>query len=461
MKTTKKLLALITAIVVCMAMAIPVMAASIEVKDVLDGETYTAYKILNYTSSGTGSERAVSYYLTADEYTAIGSVLEAAGFAFTQSADGSQYYVNNAKDLDPSAAAAYLGEHAADLGNALGKFTVEGSGGSASFTDLPTGYYFVTSTAGSLCALHEDSDIATVVEKNTVPTVDKKEKISGNDYLDGPVDANIGDTVQYEIVITDGTGTNNAITLTDTMSAGLDYTAGSIKINGTEVADDAITENWTVTVSGRVITIVFKAAYVASVAENETITVTYDATINKDAVVDSADGNSNTAKIEYSEQEDEDIVYVETYDFKLFKTDGTQFLDGAGFKLYDAATGGNQITLGKDNTGYYVDAASDEEIMVDSANGVNIRGLAPGTYYVEETTVPDGYNKLAAREAVTITTGATAAVEITVVNNAGAVLPTTGGIGTTIFYIVGGILVVGAIVVLVTRRRMSAEKEER
>ena len=139
----------------------------------------------------------------------------------------------------------------------------------------------------------------------------------------------------------------------------------------------------------------------------------------------------------------------------LKKTDGTNFLNGAGFKLYDAATDGNMITVNKDNKGYYVDANADEEIMVDNANGVNVRGLEPGTYYLEETTVPDGYNKLSAREEVTITTGATETVEITVINNAGAQLPSTGGIGTTIFYVVGGVLVLAAVVLLVTKKRMS------
>ena len=458
MKNVKRMMAFVVAMIMVAAMGATAFAGTISVTNVLEGETYTAYKILNYKDDGDqGNERAVSYYLTAAEYSSIGSVLEAAGFAFTGSSDGTQYSVTNAADIDVAAAAAYLGSHTADLGNALGKFTATGQSGEATFTDLPTGYYFVTSSAGTLCALHEDDDIETAVEKNTVPTVNKKEKTSGVDYVDGPVDANIGDTVHYEIVVTDGTGTNAAITLTDTMTAGLDYTAGSLKINGTAVVDDADTDNWKVTVSGRVITIVFKAAYVASVGSGESITVTYDATINANAVVDSATGNENKAELDYSQQHSEDKVYVETYDFQLKKTDGTKFLNGAGFKLYDASTGGNQIKLGKDNTGYYVDASADEEIIVDSQNGVNVRGLAPGTYYLEETTVPDGYNILAGREEVTITTGATAAVEVTVVNHAGTELPSTGGIGTTIFYIVGAILVVIAGVLLVTRRRMRDE----
>lgn len=446
----KKLISLILALVMVFALATTAFAATIAVQDVLAGETYTAYKILNYTHSGD----AYSYYLTAEQYDSIGDVLEDAGFAFTASSDGTQYTVNNAKSFDAAAAAEALG--GADLGDALGKFEATGADGEAVFDGLTPGYYFVTSTAGSLCALHSDEEIAEVVEKNTVPTIDKTQKTGEGTFTDDAIDANIGDTVNYKIVITDGTGTNNAITMTDTMSAGLTYTAGSLKINGATVADDADTANWKVTVSGQIITIVFKEAYVTGLKEGGTITVTYDATLNASAAVDSANGNENKVKLAYSEQEAEDVkVYVQTYDFLLKKTDGTNFLDGAGFRLYDAATGGNEIKLAKDNTGYYVDAQGDVEIEVDKAEGVNIRGLTSGTYYLEETTVPAGYNKLAERQEVTIETGATAAVEVTVVNSAGSVLPSTGGIGTTLFYVIGGLLMTGAVVLLVTKKRMA------
>ncbi len=460
----KKVFALVLALAMILAAA-TAFAGTIALKDVIEGETYTAYKILNYTEGDPDANgvKPVSYYLTAEQYTAIGSVLEAAGFAFTASADGTQYTLSNAnaivdEEVDLAAIAAYLGEHTDDLGNAIAKATATGnSSGEASFTSLDAGYYFVTSSAGSLCALHSDQDIVKAVEKNTVPTVDKKEKTTGDEFVDGPVDAGIGDTVHYQIVVTDGTGTNKAITLTDTMSAGLDYTAGSLKINDTAVADDADTDNWKVTVTGRTITIELKAAYVATFDTEEKITITFDATLNKDAVVDDEDANSNKVVLEYSEQSTEDEVFVETYDFQLKKTDGSNFLDGAEFKLYDALTGGNEIPMAKDATGYYVDTenATGVNIVVDTADGVNVRSLAPGKYYLEEVKEPEGYNKLGARHELEITTGATSPVEVTVVNHAGTELPSTGGIGTTIFYVVGGLLVIGAAVILIARRKVS------
>lgn len=451
----KKIISLILALVMVMGLATTAFAASIDVQNVLDGETYTAYKILNYTHNDDNDD-AYSYYLTATEYASIGSTLESAGFKFDASSDGTEYFVTNAEGFDAGAAAEYLAENVEDLGSAIATATATGANGTATFENLPTGYYFVTSTTGSLCALHSDEDIATAVEKNTVPSVDKTQTL-GTTYADADIDANIGDTVHYKIVITDGTGTDKTITMTDTMTAGITYTADSLKINGTAVADDADTANWKVTVSGQTITIVFAADYVGSLDANSTITVTYDATVNSAAVVDNATGNENEVKIEYSEQEDSDEVYVATYDFQLYKTDGSAYLPGAGFKLYDAD--GNQIKVSEDNTGYYVNPNATEEdnkeIMVDSANGVNVRGLAHGTYYLEETTVPAGYNKLAERQAVIIQTGATSAVVAKVVNNAGSVLPTTGGIGTTLFYVIGGLLMTGAVVLLVTKKRMA------
>ena len=454
MKKLSKVLVLVLSAIMVLAMSASVFAADITVTNVKKGETYTAYKILEYKSNS--GNTAYSYYLETSnsKSAALKAILETAGFEFTTSADGTQYVLNETS-MDANTIVANLKTAGLTEDNVLAYATATAtSDGQAVFSGLAPGYWFVTSSMGSLCSLASYDDEALIVEKNTVPTVDKKEKTSGDDYVNGPVDAGIGDTVHYQIVVTDGTGTDQAITLTDTMSDGLDYTAGSLAINGTAVADDANTDNWKVTVSGRTITIVLKAAYVKTLDTGATVTVTYDATINENAVVDSADDNENKVVLTYSQQSSEDKVYVETYDFQLYKTDGTSFLDGAGFKLYDAATNGNQIKVNKDSTGYYVNTSVDKEIMVDSANGVNVRGLAPGTYYLEETTVPDGYNKLDARVAVTITTGATAPVEITVENEAGAVLPSTGGIGTTIFYILGSALVIGCGIVLISRKRM-------
>lgn len=459
MKLARKLVTLAIVLAMVMAFMVPTaMAASINVENVVNGETYTAYKILNYTANA--DKTAYSYYLTADQYTDIGNVLEAASLAFTPSADGTQYYVNNAKTVDVSAVAAYLAEHAAELGEALGKYTATGANGEATFTNLDIGYYFVTSTTGSLCALHSETDIANAVEKNTVPSVEKMQSVAvDGTYSKESVELNMGDTVYYQIEVTNGKGTNKDIRLTDTLSAGLTLNLDSItaEVNGTAVDAD----NYDVNVTTQGFTLKLKDTYVATLDEGAKVIIKYSAVVNEKAAIDDVDANSNTVKIEYSKQSSTTLpIYVATYDFLVKKTDGTNFLDGAEFKLYTAATGGTQIKLSKDAdenaTGYYVDVngSADTTIDINSAAGVNVRGLKPGTYYLEEVVVPAGYNKLAARVAVTITSGATAAATITVENQAGAVLPSTGGIGTTIFYVLGGVLFLGALVILFTNKRM-------
>ena len=446
----KKLLAYVLAMMM-LFMVGTAFAAEIALENVLDGETYTAYKILNYSQSGT----AISYYLDADDYTSFGSVLEAAGFAFTASSDGAQYYVNNSESFDAAAAAAYLSDHCADLGDALGKVSTIGADGSASFTNLDKGYYFVTSSAGTLCALHSDDEIAKAVEKNTVPEEDKKQSAEeGTGYTDDTLDFNIGDTVYYQVEIKDGKGTASAITLQDTMTAGLTYQNNAKVFAG----DNEITpggNTFTLTNASDGFTIVFAAAYVAGLNENEIITVKYSAVINSDAIIDS-DANTNTVEMTYSEQSQTDVVKIETYDFTLEKVDESNAaLSGAKFNLFKEETGGAALIFKKDDTGYYLSTAEGAEAAIDAGDGsgVNIRGLAPGTYWLEETVVPDGYNKLAERVKVTIVSGAEAPAKVKVENKAGTELPSTGGMGTTIFYVIGGLLIIGAAVVLVARRK--------
>ncbi len=255
---------------------------------------------------------------------------------------------------------------------------------------------------------------------------------------------------------------------------------------------------------------------VISVTKDSTIVVTYTAKLNTNAT--SVENNDVYLEYTNSPYDDgtgtttNDKTYVVTFTLNVDKTDGTSALEGAGFTLYKA----EQVTVdaasfAPDSTTYYIisngkwiqvaaDATYDlnETYYVYNAVGDEktggssfaFSGLATGYYKLVETTTPSGYNTADdlyfTLEAVTVEdstdssgvrvdsitvkdaagnvisgTGATFTVSVTgkslnttVVNNAGSSLPSTGGIGTTLFYIIGGILVVGAAVVLVTRRRM-------
>ena len=159
--------------------------------------------------------------------------------------------------------------------------------------------------------------------------------------------------------------------------------------------------------------------------------------------------------------------------FKYTKTGETETaLAGAKFTLSKNADGSNPIALVSKGNNVYRVAKTGEtgtvtEITTDDTGKFTIKGLDADTYYLTETAAPAGYNKLAGPVTIVIgengvvngTTEASQGVdEVKVLNQSGTELPSTGGIGTTIFYVVGGILVVGAVVLLVTKKRMNSEK---
>ena len=454
MKKMKKMIALVLSMVMVLAMSsLTAFAASdggtITLNDAVIGEGYQLYKVFNATTNGDGIAYSSAWMTDSNDYFEVDSV-------------GNITITAAGKDVtDPTKLSS---EAITWLKGQISSFTAIGTVQTAtsdivSWTGLEPGYYYISTTTGSFVTISSAKPNATVNEKNTVPSMDKKQKATeADEYLDDQLDLNIGDTVYYQVVITNGKGTDKDIVLTDTMNSGLTLDTSSIKImkdnsevnTAQYVLDTAPTTNDTWTFK-----LTLLSDYVKTLSENDTVIVTYTATINPGAVIRA--NNTNTAVLSYSNQTMTDAVVVKTYDFQLKKTDGTNYLAGAGFKLYDALTNGNEIKVTEDDTGYYVDANGTAEIQVDNENGVNVRGLEPGDYYLEETTTPAGYNKLLNRKKLTITKDATDIVQVEVVNNKGVELPETGGMGTTIFYVVGGILVACAVILLVTKRRMNTK----
>lgn len=451
MKHLKKLIAAALTMFVALAMAVPALAAdtgTITVSNPVEGETYTLYKVFDATvadgrvDGGNGISYKSNWLTESNDY-------------FEVDSKGNITITDAGKGADGTLST----EAIAWLKSQVSNFTQIGEpieAGTVQWTGLADGYYYVNTTTGSFVTVDSITPNANVQEKNTVPTIDKQQsEEDGTGYADTLLELNIGDIVYYSTTVTIGKGSDKEIVITDVMTAGLTFDQDSIAV--TDVDGPLDTSAYTVTgKTEQGFTLTLTEDYVKAHSEGS-VTITYEAAINENAVVDDAEGNDNTVTMTYSNQTSEDTVYVATYDFLLKKTDGTNYLPGAGFKLYDALTEGNLIKVNKDDTGYYLDAEADEEILVDNADGVNVRGLKPGTYYLEETTTPDGYNTLTARQPVVVTAGQTNAVEVEVVNNAGAELPSTGGMGTTILYIIGGILVVGGGIYLLTKKRMGKE----
>lgn len=182
------------------------------------------------------------------------------------------------------------------------------------------------------------------------------------------------------------------------------------------------------------------------------VKVEYTATVTK--VGADAAGIKNKATIKYNDTTVPTEVEVETYQITLKKVDDKKAaLDGAEFEIRRNAQDGDALELVDLGEGTYRIATTEDTTTtkVIKAGTAIIKGLdGADKYYLKETKAPDGYNILTVQKEVTMSN---ADQTIEVENQAGSVLPSTGGMGTTIFYAIGAILVIGAGVVLVSRRR--------
>lgn len=477
MKTIKKLMAALLAVALLCAMVVPAFAAdeattetgTVTVQNVVSGKTYKIYRILDIDTHDS-TYNSVVYKVnnnwkdfiksTGDAY--FTSIDDTTGVVVVKDGLTSENIAALAK-----AAKAWLVSHpiAAD-----GEQTAAAGNNSIQFTGKKLGYYLLSSSdwgtnnADAIFSLNSSSPNVTVQEKNGKPTIDKKIVENSNTVENNT--AGIGDYVQFKLTVNviDGKPTNYVIH--DKMSAGLTFvntnehpvgvTVGSRALNATEYSfNDSITDDCT-----------FELKINDDILQpNDVVTVTYWGQINSSAVINTG-SNTNDAKLTYgtSGESSWEQTTTKVFGFKVFKhagTDTEHLLPGAEFRLYktvDETTYYAKFDNGL-LTGWTTDAAAAGVTMTsNSDSALVLNGLDAGTYSLEETKAPDGYNKLTAPVTVTITedgkVNETANGTVYVSNNAGATLPSTGGMGTTLFYVIGGGLMVAAVVLLVTKKRM-------
>lgn len=479
MKTVKRALALLLALTMLLATgAVTVLAAgngSITIDNAVVGQTYTIYEILYLESyNATEGQEAYSYKAT-EKWT-----------AFINGADVKNVYVNIDEQgyvtwkADKNTAADYAAfaklaqKYAAD-NNISNQGSQKATSTTVTFTNLELGYYLVDSSLGTLCSLNTTKPDVTIKEKNAAPTTDKQVQENSTGDWGKTNDADIGDTVNFKTTINVIDGSPKDYVLHDTMSEGLTFDSASVKVS---VNDTVITSGYTLdTNPGDGCTFEIKFAD-GTLKPNDVVTVTYSAVLNDKAVI-ADEGNPNQTHLSYTDTngatKETKPSETRTYTWKIdvfkytMKNEKETPLADAEFVLYKEVNGEKQYAQAADGklTGWTNDKTA-ATIFKTPANGTfTISGLDSGVYYLEETTAPAGYNVL--KDPVKVVIGADGSVtygddnstaanpDVKILNNTGAELPSTGGVGTTIFYVLGGLLVVCAGVLLITKRRMNKE----
>lgn len=340
------------------------------------------------------------------------------------------------------------------------------------FSGLDLGYYLVDSSVGALCSLNTTNPTVEIQEKNGVPTVEKIIVDSNKDETDNY--ANIGDVIKYKTIITAQGGAQNYV-LHDTMDKGLTFN-DDVKVKKSGETEDLIqNQDYELITNPTDKTCTFEIKFIdtflKAINAETKIEVTYSATLNGDAKIYEA--NENTTYLTYgnNNKTTDRKTHTVSYEIKVLKYTKTTDnpLANATFSLYNAETAGMPYKLvQKTGTTDYRLAMTGQsgitEITTNDKGKFSIQGLKPGDYWLEETAAPKGYNKLTKRIKVHINEAGNYVIndentgspisQVEVENKSGTVLPSTGGAGTTMIYLVGAVLVLGSGVVLATKRRV-------
>ena len=484
MSKTRKLVSLLLAVAMVFAMTTALATqegtltgGSITINDAVPEQTYKAYQLL-YLESYNKDAGAYAYKANSAWETWLKTQTTYLSF-------DAQGYVTWVENADAAAFAKLAQVEAAKMtadATATAPAAAEGAKYSTvQFTGLKLGYYLVDTTLGTLCALDTTNPDVEMYEKNQAPTnVKTVEEDSTGNYGEKN-DADIGQTVNFKSTITAQAGAENYV-FYDTMSAGLTYTGVTgITLNDVAVDTNSYTVVTTGLTDGCTFEVRFMQAFCDTLKANDQIVIRYTATLNENAVIAGA-GNPNTSKVSYGDSSNtkttpDSQTKTYTWDVDVLKYangDETKVLKDAKFVLLNSAKSKVATIVSGKITGWVDIPAAGEGgsitwpentvLTTDAKGKIEIDGLDADTYYLREVEAPAGYNKLADDVSITIT-GATTneqneltytTVVAKVNNQSGTELPSTGGIGTTIFYVLGGVLAVGAVALLIAKRRTRA-----
>lgn len=521
MKKMKKIAASLLALVMVAAMMVPAMAESVTVKNSKpDEHTFRAYQIFTAEPStdADGNKDGglnINSVMWGSAVTNPGAFWDAIEPLLKADVEGNRpakpdpftaqavaRILNDNFDEEGGTDKVYAGNKA--LAQAIygvvsksPSTLVEGGDG----TPMSTGYYLVTDSTDGEETVAEymlwNVVSNTTIYPKTSTTIVKKEvldKFGDKQYKDAAIygDTTAGNEVEFKITVDLPSNLNKYpdsqpynLTLTDTMSKGLTYVEGSMAIKLVKGENEqAITA--APVVNGQVFTLAINGLQAYPTYASGIVEITYKAVFNAETET-GATGNKNTVELDVDGTKYTDDADVYTLEVIVNKKNAAnQPLSGAKFALLkaeDLPEGGIDAVWDKVNH-KLVDNADTSKFITLTENGETAvhttdKPLAAGTYYLIETAAPGGGYTPVDPMQVTITasvnpqtglsvtldnskfeTDGNKNVTTTVVNRIGTLLPQTGGMGTTLFYIGGAVLAIGAVVLLITKRRVGDADDE-
>ena len=497
MKHASKLTSLLLALVMVFALATTAFAqditvtggtGSITISNAAKGETYTIYKLFDATVNKDGSSIAytgkipesLKTYFTADDN------------GYISAAPAAKDGENMSEGLKAALKTWAAGETATS--------TATSDGSALNFKGLAYGYYVVTTTQGQqVISVDSTMPDVTIVDKNSSTPSDLKKTATGT-ATDKSV--SIGDTVTYTVSFKTsnyyGAGTEAKEIVFYTIEDTLPEFLTDVHVTSISVDNDSIHDQTGATPQFNNKKIVIKwydETNKKFLYDNgATVTITYTAVVTEKAAIDGA-GNTNDVTVTWATTEgnqpkpleSKETIYTYAIALKKVNNKGVA-LPGAIFEFPF------YVKSSPDTDGAYIYAGIDSaegltnKITTPENGVIVVKGVKSGSYVIKEDTAPAGYNKLTASVTVKATQTGKATTETTVyldedgnttetktektievkvdianiaatavvvVNKAGTELPSTGGMGTTVFYVLGTVLVMGAVVLLVTKKRMS------
>ena len=512
MKLMKRILAIVCTFVMIISMATGVNAVdntsaaaatqpkgSITLENAVVGDEYKVYKILTLESYV--KDKAYSYKRNGDGWDKF--INSTQGTQFFESNENGYVKLKSTADNDTAArkiAIYAIGFAQANRDTVTPTKTVRAEATSKTettkvvFNDLELGYYVVESTSGTACAITTTDPDATIKDKHDNPSVNKIIEHGGvvkdNHKMNS---VNLSETVYFETTINVKPGAKNYV-LHDTMDSNLENffvyevycnlpnsknqntslaTTGAENEKMVNVRPGAFnsekpTDGCTFELS---FTNLFYTTYRQQIDRGELtkIYVKYYATVGNKAPINTA--MKNTTYLTYGEnnlETDKSETETYTYGIPVFKYTGTNTpLADAKFILskVENATEADAIKFTSNGAFYrytidQTNGGGNTTLVSPTEGRFEIQGLEAGTYYLKETEAPKGYNKIQKSIKIEILEDGSIKVDnnaitgdVRVQNNTGSILPSTGGMGTTLIYVVGSILVLASGIVLFSKRK--------